>query len=305
MKAIAPGMTVGEALEAMTGRFEAAGLVFGHGVDNAWDEAVVLLLSVLGIPPDQAGRELLERVLSTRQAEAVEALARRRIEERLPAPYLTGEAWFCGLRFLVDRNALIPRSPIAELIEHAFSPWLPAGLAVRRILDIGTGSGCIAIACARAFPEAEVDAVDISQAALALTRRNIALHGLEGRVRAIESDIFSGIAEDRHYELIVSNPPYVSEQEMATLPDEYRHEPELGLVADEHGLALVRRILAGAVDRLPDDGLLVCEVGNSEQALVEAYPEIPFTWVEFARGGSGVFVLTADELRRWFSGGED
>ena len=305
MRNITAGMSVAGALEAMTARFEEAGLYFGHGVDNAWDEAVVLLLSVLGIPPDQAGRELLERCLSARQAESVESLARRRIEERLPAPYLTGEAWFCGLRFLVDTNVLIPRSPIAELIDNGFRPWLPAGLAVRRILDIGTGSGCIAIACAQAFPGAEVDAADISPSALALARRNIALHGLEGRVRAVESDIFSGIAVGRRYELIVSNPPYVGEQEMATLPDEYRHEPALGLVADDGGLALVRRILAGAADHLTDDGLLVCEVGNSEQALVEACPEVPFTWVEFARGGSGVFVLAAAELRRWFPGGAD
>ncbi len=288
-------VTVAEALASASGRFEQAGLHYGHGSDNAWDEAVVLLLHVLGIPPAEAGTELLDMTLNGRHVEAFEDLVRRRIEERVPAAYLTGEAWFCGLRFEIDAHVLVPRSPIAELIENRFAPWLPSRRPVRRILDIGTGSGCIAIACAHAFETAMVDAVDISPGALAIVRRNVVLHGLEGRVRGVESDIWSGIGDTR-YDLIVSNPPYVSGDEMRTLPDEYHREPALGLYADDRGLALVRRILAGAADHLEDDGLLVVEVGNSEEALVEAYPDVPFTWVEFVRGGSGVFILGKGEL---------
>lgn len=292
-------MTVGEALEAMSRRLEQGGVHFGHGTDNAWDEAVALLLHVLAIPPDEAGRELLDRPLAAAEQRQLEALVQRRIAERLPAAYLTGEAWFCGLRFIVDENVLVPRSPIAELIEHGFAPWWPPGREPRHIVDIGTGSGCIAIACALAFPGASVDAVDISPAALDVARRNIALHGLEGRVRPVLSDIWSGLA-GQHYDLVVSNPPYVSEDEMATLPDEYLREPRLGLAADDRGLALVHRLLHGAVDHLSDEGLLVCEVGNSAEALCESCPDVPFTWVEFARGGSGVFLLTAEILRRCF-----
>ncbi len=290
--------TVADQLQWMSEQLDAAGVYFGHGTDNAWDESVALLLSVLGIDPADAGQELLTETLDSRQCERLATMLRRRIEERLPAPYLTGEAWFCGLRFKVNEHVLVPRSPLAELIENGFSPWLSAS-PLRHIVDIGTGSGCIAIACAHAFPEARVDAVDISPEALAVCRNNIALHGLEKRVQAVASDIWSGLS-GRRYDLIVSNPPYVSEAEMATLPDEYYREPVLGLQAEDQGLALVHRILAGAADHLTADGLLVVEVGNSEAALVEAYPDVPFTWLSFSRGGTGVFLLDGRTLRHWF-----
>ncbi len=295
----AGGPTIAEQLQWMTDELDAAGVFFGHGTDNAWDEAVALLLSVLAIEPANAGQELLAETLDSQQCEQLNDLLKRRIEERLPAAYLTGEAWFCGLSFKVNEHVLVPRSPIAELIESGFAPWLSSERAINRVLDMGTGSGCIAIACAYAFPAAQVDAVDVSFEALAVTRDNIAAHELAGRVDALVSDIWSNL-QGRHYDLIVSNPPYVSAAEMAVLPAEYYREPILGLQAADDGLALVHRILAGAAEHLAEDGILVVEVGNSEAALVAAYPEVPFTWLSFEHGGSGVFLLDEQALKRWF-----
>lgn len=274
-------------------RFAAAGLHYGHGTDNAVDEALVLVRHALHLDHDLP-REFYAARLTDAEKRAVVELIERRIDERVPAPYLTGEAWFAGLPFYVDRRVLIPRSPFAELIDSGFEPWLEAG-RVERVLDLCTGSGCIAIACALAFPAAEVDAVELSPEALEVAQRNVARHGLEDRVVLLEGDLWAPVA-GRRYDLIVSNPPYVSDEAMAALPPEYAHEPELGLRSGKEGLDVVARILAGAREHLRPGGVLVVEVGESADAVALAWPELPLTWLEFSRGGSGVFLLTAEEL---------
>ncbi|MBV8495658.1 MAG: 50S ribosomal protein L3 N(5)-glutamine methyltransferase [Gammaproteobacteria bacterium] len=276
-------------------RLARAGVYFGHGTDNAWDEAAALVLHALGLPPHGDAR-LYRRRVGRDAGRRVRALLARRIAERIPAAYLTGVAWFAGVPLNVDTRVLIPRSPLAELIERRFLPWTSPA-RVRRVLDVGTGSGCIAIACALALPRARVDAVDISRAALEVARDNVRRHRLGRRVRLIESDYFAALGRST-YDIIVANPPYVGRAELRRLPPEYRHEPVIALAAGTRGLDAVRVILRGAAARLRRRGLLIVEVGNSEHAVRRAYPRLPFVWLEFARGGGGVFVLTREQLAR-------
>ncbi len=273
-------------------RLTEAGTCFGHGTDNAHDEALQLILHALHLPLDTPPT-LLDARLTTAERERVLALLRRRADERVPVPYLTGTAWFAGLPFQVDARVLIPRSPIAELIEAGFEPWLDEEPA--RVLDLCTGSGCIGIACAYAFEGAEVVLSDVSGEALTVARANIDQHGLGERVRAVASDLFAQLQGER-FDLIVSNPPYVDAPDLAAMPPEYHHEPRLGLAAGEDGLDLARRILAEAPQHLNPGGLLVVEVGNSAPALETAFPHLPLTWIEFSRGGEGVFAITREQL---------
>ncbi len=269
-----------------------AGVFLGHGTDDHGDECLALLLHVLALPADTDPRMLDARLLSD-EIEAFVGLMKRRVNERVPTPYLTGEAWFCGLPFQVDERVLIPRSPLAELIEARFQPWLDPD-RVGRVLDLCTGSGCIAIACAHALEHAAVDASDLSEDALAVCRANIQAHGLTDRVRAIQADGLDGLEE--RYDLILSNPPYVDAEDLAAMPREYHHEPELALASGADGLDFTRRLLAGAADRLTEDGVLIVEVGNSDRHVVETWPEVPFLWFEFERGGQGVFMLERRQL---------
>ena len=287
--------TVAQLIERTAERFDEAGLSFGHGTDNAVDEAAELVFFGAGLRHEDA-EAAYEKTLTSEQRERVDALIDRRVRERVPAAYLTNRMWFAGHEFFVDARVLVPRSPIAELIDARFEPWIAAD-EVHRILDIGTGSGCIAIASALAFPRATVDAADLSADALAVTRINVDRHRVADRVRAVQSDVYSGLA-DRTYDVIVTNPPYVGSEELASLPDEYHREPELGLYGGDDGLDIVRRILAGAASHLTAGGILIGEVGNTEEALQAAFPDVPFIWLEFERGGGGVFVLARDELER-------
>jgi len=286
-------MTARELISHGAALFEQAGLGFHHGTDNALDEAALLVLHALGIGYDQPD-SVLDRPVSPADRQRVEALLERRVATRKPAAYLTGEAWFAGLPFHVDERVLVPRSPLAELIEAAFAPWADPA-RVGAVLDLCTGSGCIGIACAYAFPGAQVVLSDVSGDALDVARRNIALHKLDARVEAVASDVFSGLAH-RQFDIIVSNPPYVPHDELAALDPEFGHEPALGLAAGADGLDIVLRILRDAARHLHPGGILVVEVGHTEQALVELFPGLPFVWLEFERGGEGVFLLEREQL---------
>lgn len=273
-----------------------ADVYYGHGTDNAMDEIFMLVTALLRLQPDEADKFLDCRLTADEKVHIVEQLDKR-IAQRIPTAYLTREAWFAGLPFYVDERVLIPRSPLAELIDARFSPWVEPE-NVHRILDLCTGSGCIAIACAYAFPDVEVDAADISADALEVAKTNIGRHALGEQVEAIQSDLMDDL-QGRHYDIIVSNPPYVSAQEMQTLPQEYLHEPAMALQSGQDGLIIVKRILREASAHLNPDGILVVEVGNSQSALVDAFPDMPFLWLEFARGGDGVFLLTAQQLQAY------
>jgi len=285
-------LTIRDFLRWAASEFIAAKLFYGHGTDNPWDEAEQLVLHAIHLAPP-LGDEWLDAKLTHSERVRVVANIQRRVDERIPAAYITGQAWFAGLPYVVDERVLVPRSPIAELIEKRFSPWLIN--EPQQILDLCTGSGCIGIACAHAFPDAEVQLSDISYDALAVAEENIQQHGLTERIFALQSDLFENLYGQR-FDLIVSNPPYVDADDMESLPDEFHAEPELGLSSGDDGLDFTRRLLKEAADFLTEDGLLVVEVGNSWPALGEAYPTLPFTWVEFERGGHGVFVLTAQDL---------
>ena len=290
--------TIGEMLEYGQMLFENSDIYFGHGTDNAWDEAVYLLSSVLNLPPN-ADRSLLDNSVSDNDQEKITALFHRRIDERVPAPYITKQAWFCTLPFYVDERVIVPRSPIAELIYNQFQPWCIE--TPNKILDLCTGSGCIGIACAYAFERAEVVLSDISPDALEVTAINIDQHDLNSRVSAIESDLFSAFeASAKHsFDLIVSNPPYVDADDLAKMPDEYSHEPDLALASGDDGLDFTRRLLSEAANYLTEQGVLIVEVGNSSVALEKAFPQVPFTWLEFTEGDGGVFVLTRTQLRQY------
>lgn len=273
-------------------RFTAAGLSFSHSYDNALDEATQLVLHALYLPHD-LNPIYGKAKLVTEEKARILALFDRRIKERIPACYLTGEAWFAGLSFKSDSRALVPRSPIAELIENSFEPWL-GGRTIERMLDLCTGSGCIAIATAHYHPDWQVDAADISEDALALAKENIAR--LETpNVCLLHSDLFRGL-KDEIYDLIVTNPPYVTHAETDALPEEYAHEPELGLRAGDDGLDLALEILRGAPAHLSEHGLLICEVGESERHLVKLLPDVPFAWIEFKVGQMGVFVIERADI---------
>jgi ribosomal protein L3 glutamine methyltransferase len=284
--------TVGAAIERCAREMQRARVHFGHGTDNARDEAAELVFFV-GRIDHAEGSAAYDRYLSARRSARIESLLRRRIAERIPLAYLTHRAFFAGLELYVDERVLVPRSPIAELIAQRFAPWAPA--RVRRILDVGTGSGAIAVASAAAFPRARVDAVDLSIAALQVCRRNVRRLGLEKRVQVLRSDHLAAV-EGRRYAIIVSNPPYVGGAEMRRLPREYGHEPRMGLASGADGLDSVRAIFSAAREHLEDDGILVVEVGNTERALMRAFPRLPFVWPDIEMGGGGVFVLRAADL---------
>jgi len=286
-------MIIAECIEQLNRQFDDADLCYGHGTDNSRDEAAWLVLHVVGASLNGDFNDW-GRVIAEKELLEVNRLAQSRCKSRLPLAYLLGMAWFAGLEFEVDENVLVPRSPLAELILQQYRPWVEPG-RVDRILDMCTGSGCIAIASALHLPGAQVDAADISRKALEVARRNAERHRLVDRVTLIESDLFNSIPACR-YDLIVANPPYVPTQSVRDLPAEYRAEPDLGLASGGDGLDAVLSILVDAPDFLGEDGVLVCEVGESEHRLAAALPDMPFLWLEFEHGGSGVFVLTKDQL---------
>lgn len=289
--------TILDVIRWAASRFEEAGLFYGHGTDNAWDEASALVLALLHLPPDSPSELYACRLTSQEKKDLFKAL-QKRIIDHVPVAYLSHTAWFADMSFYVDQRVLIPRSPLAELIKHRFSPWCD-DMSIERIADVCTGSGCIACALAVNFPEAQVDALDISPDALVVAARNCTDHGLDAQLEIIESDLLGAVL-DRKYDLIISNPPYVNEVDMAALPAEYRHEPKLGLAGGTDGLDLIEPLLQQAKACLNPSGIIVVEVGFSQEALETRYPEVPFMWLEFAHGGQGVFLLTKAQLDSYF-----
>jgi len=287
--------TLRDWLRFAVSRFNAAGLAYGQGSTNAYDEAAYLILHALHLPPDRL-EPFLDAVLTPQEALAVSDLLRKRIEDRAPAAYLTGEAWLGAFRFYVDPRAIVPRSYIAELLPDGLLPWLGEDTPVERALDLCTGSGCLAILLAHAFPDAQVDATEFSPDTLEVAKRNVSDYGLQEQVRLQQGDLFAGLRD--RYDVIVSNPPYVNAAAMAELPREFLAEPRAALAGGEDGLDLVRRILAEAPPRLRERGVLVVEIGHNRAALEAAYPDLPFTWLETSGGDGFVFLLTRDQLVR-------
>ena len=286
--------TLRDLLRFAVSRFNEAKLFFGHGAENAWDEAAYLLLHSLHLPLERL-EPFLDATLTRDERAAVLQVIDRRIRERLPVAYLTNEAWLGGYRFYVDQRVIVPRSFIAELLREQLTPWIDDAHAVTAVLDLCTGSACLAILAAHAFPAARIDAVDLSPEALAVARRNVDDYDLAAQIRLVEGDLFAGLRSKR-YDLIIANPPYVNAASMATLPDEYRHEPELALASGLDGLDLTRAILAGARQHLRPNGLLVVEIGHNRDALEAAFPATPFTWLDTSAGDQYVFLLHRDEL---------
>ena len=286
--------TLRDLLRFAVSQFNQAGLVFGHGSDTAYDEAAYLILHTLHLPLDHLEPFLDARLTSTEVSQVLDILERR-VTERLPAAYLTHEAWLGSYSFYVDQRVIIPRSFIAELLQNRLEPWITDAAEIHAVLDLCTGSGCLAIVLAHSFEQAEIDAVDISTDALAVASRNIADYQLQERVRLMQSDLFAGLA-GRRYDLIISNPPYVNAESMAELPEEYRHEPVNALASGADGLEATRKILAGAAAHLTDQGLLVVEIGHNRDAVLREYPRTPFTWLETSAGDAFVFLLHRDQL---------
>lgn len=284
--------TLSDILHFGEDQFKTAKIYLGHGTCDPWDEAVFLASHVLNLPKD-ADNSYLSRVLTNVEIKAILQLFSRRIKERIPAPYLINKAWFMGLSFYVDERVLIPRSLTAELIERGFSPFL--NKEPKRILDIGTGSGCIAVACALVFKQAKIDAVDISKDALEVAKINVAKYGLADRIRLLESDVFSAVPNET-YDIIISNPPYVEEEEFQSLPPEYEHEPHLALAGGVSGLEIVKKILSEAKNHLTPQGLLIVEVGNSKHLIEEYLPKVPFLWLDLECGDDSVFLLTREDM---------
>lgn len=291
-----PFSTLRDLLRYAVTRFNGAGLAFGHGSANAFDEAAYLVLHTLGLPLDKLDPFLDARLLPD-EIEKVMQVIERRARDREPAAYITNEAWLGNYRFYVDSRAIVPRSFLAELIPEYFSPWIMDPDGVERVLDLCTGSGCLPIMLADVFPNARIDAVDISPDALEVARRNVADYGLQDRIRLIESDLYANLPQDGPYDLIVSNPPYVNSASMERLPQEYRHEPRIALAGGDDGMDLVRRIVAGAGERLTGNGLLVVEVGHERGHAEAAFPERELTWLSTSAGDDMVFLLTAEQLR--------
>lgn len=288
--------TLRDLLRYAMSRFHAAGLSFGHGSDNAWDEAVYLLLHTLHLPPDTLEPFLDARVLASERERYIQILDRR-CEQRIPAAYLTGEAWLQGQRFLVDPRVIIPRSPIAELLAESLHPWVADPESITRALDLCTGSGCLAILTAQAFPNAIVDAVDLSTDALDVAHSNIALHGMEARVHAIHSDLLDALPAEGQYDVIVCNPPYVNQASMDALPEEYRHEPHMALAGGGDGMDLVRRILRDAPARMAPEGVLVLEIGHEFEHFSAAFPELEPVWLSTANSDDQILLLTREQLQ--------
>lgn len=285
--------TVRDFIRFAVSQFNKEELYFGHGTDNAWDEAVYLVLHTLHLP-QELDHSMMDAALTTNEKQEVINILYQRAKKRIPAAYLTKEAYFAGLSFYIDDRALIPRSPVAELIQKRFEPWIDSE-KVLRILDIGTGSGCIAIACAYAFPDAKIDAVDISKDALKVAKINCEKHNVSNRVRLLHSDLFSALAGET-YDVIISNPPYVSKTDMKLLPKEYLYEPNKALLAGKEGDEIVEKILHQTPDHLAKDGILIVEVGNSQPVVLQRYPHLPFTWLDFEQGDAEVFLLNAEQL---------